>query len=151
MTDGPTDRLNDMLRRLLATAAILAAACDGNFTAPRDGEQQTWEYTANDFENEAVVTGTFVVRAEGRTFSGSWETRLLKVGAQVGPQVGTGNLRGEWDIEGQSVLFDMNPGWADNNVYLVGAPDGSLLKGNWAHSTLTGVVAGGQFTARRTD
>jgi len=144
-TDGPT-----MFRRLLATAAILAAACEGNFVAPQDGEEQTWEYTAYDFNNQAVVTGTFVVRAQGRTFNGSWETRLLKAGAEVGPQVGTGDLWGEWDTEGQSVFFDMNPGWADNNVFLTGAPDGNLLRGNWSHSTLVGNVSGGQFTARRT-
>ena len=140
-----------MLRRLFAAAALLAAACDGNFVAPADGEEQTWEYTAYDFDNQAVVTGTFIVRAEGRDFTGTWETRLLKQGADVGPQVGTGDLRGSWDVEGQSVFFDMNPGWADNNVFLVGAPDGSLLKGTWSHSTLLGEVSGGQFTARRTE
>jgi len=144
--DGST-----MFRRILATAVIFAAACEGNFTAPQDGEEQTWEYTAYDFSNQAVVTGTFLVRAQGRNFTGSWETRLLKNGAEVGPQVGTGDLWGEWDTEGQSVMFNMNPGWADNNVYLVGAPDGNLLKGSWSHSTLTGVRTGGQFTARRTD
>jgi hypothetical protein len=140
-----------MLRRLLTTAALLAVACDGNFTAPADGEEHTWEYTAYDFNNQAVVAGTFIVRAQGRDFTGTWETRLLKAGAEVGPQVGTGDLRGSWDVEGRSVFFDMNPGWADNNVFLVGAPDGSFLKGNWSHSTLLGVVSGGQFTASRQD
>ena len=140
-----------MFRRLIAIASILAAACDGNFTAPRDGEEQTWEYTAYDFNNQAVVTGEFLVRAEGRDFTGSWETRLLKAGAEVGPQVGLGELRGSWDTEGQSVFFDMNPGWADNNVFLTGAPDGNMLRGNWSHSTLLGVVSGGEFTARRID
>ena len=139
------------MRRLLASIAILSAACEGNFVAPHDGEEQTWEYTAYDFNNQAVVHGTFAVRAQGRNFTGSWETRLLKPGAEVGPQVGTGDLWGEWDTEGQSVMFDMNPGWADNNVYLVGAPDGSLLKGTWSHNTLTGPRTGGQFTAKRTD
>jgi hypothetical protein len=140
-----------MLRRLIASVAILAAACDGNFVTPADGEEQSWEYTAYDFDNQAVVTGEFRVRAEGRDFTGSWETRLLKPGAEVGPQVGLGELRGSWDIEGQSVFFDMNPGWADNNVFLVGEPDGNMLRGTWSHSTLTGVRSGGQFTARRTD
>ena len=91
------------------------------------------------------------MRAEGRDFTGSWETELLKAGAEVGPQVGTGELRGAWDVEGQSIFLDMNPGWADNNVFLVATPDGSMLRGNWSHSTLTGVGPGGQFTAKRTD
>ena len=135
---------------LLAATAALLSACEGNFVAPQDGEQQTWEYTAYDFNNVAVVEGTFIVRAEGRDLTGSWETTLLKPNAEVGPQVGTGELRGSWDVEGQSLFLDMNPGWADNNVFLVATPDGTnRLKGNWSHSTLTGVRTGGQFTAKK--
>ena len=139
------------MRFTLLATTLLLAACETGFLAPRDGETQTWEYTAYDFNNTAVVSGTFVVTAEGRHFTGSWETQLLKPGSEVGPQVGTGDLRGEWDTEGQSIFFDMNPGWADNNVFLTATPDGNILRGNWSHSTLLGVVSGGQFTARRTD
>ena len=139
------------MRRFILASTLLLAACETGFVAPRDGETQTWEYTAYDFNNTAVVSGTFIVTADGRHFTGTWETQLLKPNAEVGPQVGTGDLLGEWDTEGQSIFFDMNPGWADNNVFLTATPDGDMLRGNWSHSTLTGVRTGGQFTARRTD
>ena len=134
---------------LLATA--LLSACEGGFAAPRDGEEQTWEYTAYSSSGTAVVTGTFIVRGDGRDFTGTWATELLQPSANVGPQVGTGELRGTWDTEGQSIFFDMNPGWADNNVFLMGEPIGDALSGTWSHSTLLGEVAGGTFLARRTD
>ena len=135
----------------LLLATTLLTACEGGFVAPRDGEEQTWEYTAYTSSGTAVVTGTFIVRGDGRDLTGTWATELLQPSANVGPQVGTGELRGSWDVEGQSVFFDMNPGWADNNVFLVGEPTGDALSGTWSHSTLLGPVAGGQFLARRTD
>ena len=140
-----------MRRLILLASTALLAACESGFVAPRDGEEQTWEYTAYSAAGTAVVSGTFIVRGEGRDFTGTWDTQLLQPSASVGPQVGTGELRGSWDVEGQSVFFDMNPGWADNNVFLVGEPIGDALSGTWSHSTLLGNVAGGQFLARRTD
>ena len=136
---------------ILIAATALLAACEGGFTPPQDGEEQTWRYTAYSTSGSAVVSGTFQVRAEGRDFTGSWATVLLEPNAEVGPQVGTGELRGSWDIEGQSIHFDMNPGWADNNVFLVGTPEGDGLRGTWSYSTLLGHRTGGEFVARRTD
>lgn len=130
---------------------MLLAACEGGFAPPQDGEEQTWQYTAYSTSGTAVVSGTLRVRAEGRDFTGSWATVLLQPNADVGPQVGTGDLRGSWDIEGQTILFDLNPGWADNNVFLVGTPDGDLLRGTWSHSTLLGERVRGEFIARKTD
>jgi hypothetical protein len=138
------------LATLLLGSALLTA-CEGGFVAPRDGEEQTWEYTAYSAAGAPVVSGTFVVRAEGRDFTGTWATALLQPNANVGPQVGTGELRGSWDIEGQSIFFDLNPGWADNNVFLVGEPIGDALSGTWSHSTLLGNVAEGTFLARKTE
>lgn len=137
------------MRSLLVATALLLAACEGGFAPPQDGEEQTWDYTAFSTAGTPVVAGTFHVVADGRDFTGEWQTRLLQPGADVGPQVGTGDLRGSWDIEGQSILLDMNPGWADNNVYLVGTPRDDGLRGTWSHSTLLGPRVGGEFVARR--
>lgn len=139
------------MRRLILASILLLTACEDGFVAPRDGEEQTWEYTAYSAAGAPVVSGTFRVRAEGRDFMGTWSTALLQPSASVGPQVGTGELRGTWDVEGQSIFFDLNPGWADNNVFLVGKPIGDALSGTWSHSTLLGNVAEGTFLARKTD
>jgi len=135
----------------LIVGTLVLAACEGGFAPPNDGEEQTWEYTAYSAAGTAVVTGTFHVIADGRDFKGTWSTHLLQPNADVGPQVGTGTLRGSWDIEGQTIGLDMNPGWADNNVFLTGTPGDDGLRGTWSHSTIAGPRARGDFVARRTD
>ena len=115
-TDGPTNAL-----RFCSPPPSSSPPAKAASSLRATAKQQTWEYTAYDFNNTAVVSGTFIVRAEGPSISPEpGKPQLLKPDAEVGPQVGTGDLRGEWDVEGQSIFFDMNPGWADNNVFLVG-------------------------------
>lgn len=137
------------LSLLLGTLTL--AACEGELGPTPDGVEQIWAYTAFSPTGLPAVSGTFHVVTEGRDFKGSWETHLVLPNADMGPQVGTGTLRGSWDIEGQTIGLDMNPGWADNNVFLTGRFVGRDLEGTWSHSTIMGPVAGGDFVARRTD
>ena len=134
---------------VLLASTLLLAACEGDFASTPDGTEQIWAYTATTPGGVVLVSGTFRVIAEGRDFKGSWATHLVLPNADVGPQVGTGTLRGSWDIEGQTIGLDLNPGWADNNVFLTGRFVGRDLEGTWVHSTLTGPRVAGEFVARR--
>jgi hypothetical protein len=49
------------------------------------------------------------------------------------------------------VWLDLNPGWADNNVLLDGALNGSTWTGRWSYSTLGGALNGGSFTAGKVE
>jgi hypothetical protein len=97
-----------------------------------------------------VGTVTLDVRPDS-SLAGSWVIRWAPgadTTATVGPQVGTGTLHGRYD--GERTQIDLNPGWADNNVYLLAAAaDHGQLTGQWQHSTLIGPVAQGRFELRR--
>ncbi len=100
-----------------------------------------------------VVTGTMTLRVDADSaVTGSWELRRVPgsdPNILVGPQLGSGTLAGRLDASG-FVAVDLNPGWADNNVFLV--LDGytpNRLTGTWDHSTLIGPVAGGPVELQR--
>jgi hypothetical protein len=100
-----------------------------------------------------VVTGTVTLLVDGDSaVTGTWELRRVPgtdTTIQVGPQLGSGTLAGRLNASG-IVALDLNPGWADNNVFLAfGATARDLLTGTWDHSTLIGPVAGGPVQLQR--
>jgi hypothetical protein len=42
------------------------------------------------------------------------------------------------DVYAEKIAFDLNEGWADNNVVLFGSFEGSELRGRWMHATIAG-------------
>ena len=63
----------------------------------------------------------------------------------VGPQVGSGRLAGSRVDDGFAI--NLNPGWADNNVFLLARPANGGWQGEWSWSTIVGPVEHGTFTA----
>ena len=100
-----------------------------------------------------VVSGTVTLRVDADSVvTGTWELQRVPISdttIQVGPQLGSGTLAGRLNASG-IVAVDLNPGWADNNVYLVlGGYTPYRLTGTWDHSTLIGPVAGGPVELQR--
>lgn len=100
-----------------------------------------------------VVTGTVTLQvAEDSAVTGIWELRRVPgsdTTIEVGPQLGSGTLAGRLDASGM-ISVDLNPGWADNNVYLMLAGTTlDRLTGTWDHSTFIGPVAGGPADLQR--
>ncbi|MGE0354779.1 MAG: hypothetical protein AB7Q69_16320, partial [Gemmatimonadales bacterium] len=60
---------------------------------------------------------------------------------EVGPQVGSGTLRGAYTPEG--LILDLTPLYADNNVGVFGRWSASGMDGRWDWDTFTGPRAGG--------
>jgi hypothetical protein len=89
------------------------------------------------FEPDGIVTGTWEI---------DWAPGADRAG-EVGPQVGKGELRGS--LTDRRAWLDLNPGWADDNVFLAGDSGTPGIGGTWSWSTLTGPRAGGTFAARR--
>jgi len=110
-----------------------------------------FDYVACDAEGRPLLVGQLALDfATDGSISGTWRIGWAPGAdrdAQVGPQVGEGQVRGVL-ANGQAQL-DMNPGWADNNVYLSGALGPGGIGGAWSWSTLLGHVSGGAFMARR--
>lgn len=99
------------------------------------------------------VVGTLTLQSAVTRFpaslAGTWDLRAVGDAGDVGPQVGTGTFEGEIDSAGK-VRINLNPGMADNNVFLVGAFVGgpqTAIAGQWRVSTFVGETAGGRFTA----
>jgi hypothetical protein len=100
-----------------------------------------------------VVTGTVTLLVnEDSTVTGSWELQRVPgsdPAIQVGPQLGAGTLAGRLNASG-IVAVDLNPGWADYNVFLALEGESlNALTGDWTLSTLIGPVAGGSAELRR--
>ncbi|MGH7416320.1 MAG: hypothetical protein ACREKB_00885 [Candidatus Rokuibacteriota bacterium] len=135
----------------LAVAAILA--CGDPALSPAGGDASgayTYEARSGLFP---VVIGTVTLTVEGDSaVTGTWELRRFPGSdphIEVGPQIGSGTLAGRLTASG-IVAVDLNPGWADNNVFLaLGGITRDRLTGTWDHSTIIGPVAGGAVELRR--
>jgi hypothetical protein len=136
---------------LLPLAAILA--CGDPTLSPASGDPNgVYSYVARSGVIP-VVNGTMTLQVdEDSAVTGSWELRRVPGSdptIQVGPQLGSGTLAGRLDASG-SIAVDLNPGWADNNVFLVlGGTTRYRLTGTWDHSTFIGPVAGGPVELQR--
>jgi len=108
----------------------------------------TWNYSGYDEFGSLVVTGKLYLSAQTNRVSGRWD--LLRVGdltGEIGPQVGQDELEG-W-LNGTELMLNLNPGWVDNNVYLVGQLAGTNYSGRWAFSGFPGELAHGTFRAEK--
>lgn len=101
-----------------------------------------------------VVEGTLSLAvAADSSVSGSWELHRVPGSdptVSVGPQLGNGPLAG-W-ITPAGVWLDLNPGWADDNVFVSLHPKSAAeLSGTWDHSTIIGPVTGGSVRLLRVE
>ena len=102
-----------------------------------------YRYVGYDSSGRAVITGTLAfIRVEETTVSGSWD---FEGPDGYGPQVGSGTFEGSRD----GFFFDLNlnPGWADNNVYLHGEWKNGTYRGMWEYATFVGPTNTGRFAA----
>jgi hypothetical protein len=86
--------------------------------------------------------------AADSSVTGSWKLAWAPgadTTALVGPQVGTGLLAGRQ--AGTSLWLDLNPGWADYNVFLQADSRHPGYAGQWYVGTITGTRSSGTFTA----
>ncbi len=102
-----------------------------------------YRYTGYDSLGAAIITGTLGFRSVDSTSTrGVWE---LDGPAGYGPQIGVGTFEG-W-IDGGVVTLNLNPGWADNNVFLYGRLAAGVYSGQWDWVTFIGPTYTGSFKA----
>jgi hypothetical protein len=129
-----------------AVGVLLAAGCTDHPAAP-GSLAGIYHYTAYTAADSAAVAGTItLIESEPAVLTGRWALGAVDPGANVGPQTGAGTLRGSG---APGVTIDLNPGWADNNVFLEGTASGRVISGTWQWTTLTGPAAGGRFVMTR--
>lgn len=110
-----------------------------------------YAYVACDAEGRPLLLGQLALAVEtDGTIRGTWEIDRapgVDRAAEVGPQVGEGEVQGF--VQDGHAWLNLNPGWADNNVFLSGVFGPGGIGGSWSWSTLLGPRSGGAFTARR--
>lgn len=136
---------------LLLCAAALTACGEVAVPVIAGDPSGVYSYLAR-IGTAPVVEGTLaIVVAADSSITGAWQLQRVPgsdTALSVGPQLGAGTLQGRRTAGG--MWLDLNPGWADNNVFLVLLPVVSTaLAGTWDHSTIIGPVTGGPVELRR--
>jgi hypothetical protein len=129
--------------------SLVACTDEGSPSASYPGPVGTpaaYSYRAYDSGGSLAIVGTLtLVLADSAAIGGTWTLEQVLTGGKVGPQVGTGKLAGT--ISGTSIWVNLNPNWADNNVFLQGTIDDGRISGKWMWSTFVGNTAEGTFEA----
>ncbi|MBI3578064.1 MAG: hypothetical protein HY089_01470 [Ignavibacteriales bacterium] len=136
---------------LVFTTFIVGCKDSGEQVAGKINDQinyptNGYTYKAYDSNGNVVVEGTFslTINKAGEV-SGSWAFEKRGQSDKIGPQVGTGSLNGKKD--GSAISINLNPGWADNNVFLNGKIENGKITGKWSWSTFIGPTSEGNFEA----
>jgi hypothetical protein len=118
-------------------------------TAPGTLKDGVLHYNAS-LQGTPLLVGTLrlAVHADS-TVTGTWQIDWVggaDTTAPVGPQVGHGTLSGRQIADG-SVQLNLNPFYADNNVFLSATVTVAGLSGVWSWSGFAGPIANGRFQA----
>lgn len=156
--------MRSALRFLVCGSSFLLGAClassdDHNLgsshsdSGPLPDGANSYKYVGLDANGSPIVTGLltlfFADETEGQSISGSWVLSGPD-DPDLGPQIGEGALTGS--VHEGNIAIDLNPGYADLNVYLFGEFDdgaATAFRGTWNFSTIVGAVNRGSFSATR--
>jgi hypothetical protein len=137
------------MRLPLATTLVLAA-CSGAPAGIAAARTDGFQYTARSATGQPLLTGRLKLAfPDDSTVTGTWTIAWVP-GAdttlEVGPQVGSGALTGS--RSGDTLLLQLNPNMADNNVGLRALRTAEGYAGEWEWSAFTGPRTKGSFEAR---
>jgi len=129
----------------VAATVLLFAGCRDHPTEP-GSLGGTYVYTAYNAGDTVVVIGTInLANPDSTLLTGRWLLAAVNGAPNIGPQTGSGTLRGSTGPGTTTISIDLNPGWADNNVFLNGTFQGTAIKGTWMWSTFGGPTSEGRF------
>ena len=151
-------------RTFAAATALLLAGCE-LFDDPGPAQGSVFpdpaslnggfQYSAWDAQGRLAVVGTISLTVHGDTLiTGVWDLEWAPgadTTAVVGPQVGTGTLVGWlWNSRNYTNWgADLNPGYADNNVFIGGKFGGDEPSTGWSFSGFPGLISQGRLTLVR--
>ena len=140
--------------RITTRAAILAfslslilpfSACKQRSLGGDPGQVPgIYHYTAFDSLGTVIVRGTMTFTNEDSTrFSGSWQCAAVGTPRNIGPQTGSGELRGT--RSDSTLMVGLNPHMVDNNVELSGRRVSGIIVGEWIWTGFPGLLNQGRF------
>jgi hypothetical protein len=144
-----------MRASFLAALGLGLAACGTEASSPtplpsaKRSDSGSLYYVATTPSGEPLLTGQLnITILADSTIVGTWSIQWAP-GAdrtiEVGDQIGLGTLEGR-QSDGR-LSISLNPGYRDNNVDLLGIPDGKGFSGTWVWSTFAGPRTQGRFSA----
>ena len=126
----------------LILCLLFACSCED-----KENSNGTYKYTAYFGKSLVVCASGFIEMtiAIDSTITGSWEISAANKYSEkeIGPQIGTGKLEG--NIKAGKIFMNLNPGWADNNIFLNADYSKDQFKGSWLWSAFIGPSASGSF------
>ncbi len=126
--------------------AILFIKCTRSFD-PLNAHD-TFAYHAYDKDGKEIVVGwLYITSQDSGEVTGSWSLKTVGNARNTGPQYGTGDLIGIFSDS--TISVNLQPGWADNNVFLNGTYNREEIAGKWIWATFSGETAAGTFTAKQ--
>lgn len=142
---------------LFAPLLLRLADCGGNPAVGGWSVFGEYSYKGYDSLQRPIVTGSLTLeRIDSTHFRGRWHLIASDSISAIGPQTGTGQLAGTFGPP-HAILINLNPGVADNNVFLQGVADTSIFlrglgeppswHGTWEWSTFVGRTNYGTFVA----
>jgi len=138
-----------LLQPALAIAAVVAIlhGCK-DMGANEAFPAGTFHYTGFDSLGTVIVQGHMSLEYHDSTHvTGDWQLSVVGIPKLIGPQVGTGKLAGS--SAGDLLWINLNPQWADDNVFLDGHLTGNRYSGVWQYSGFPGVLNHGTFDSVR--
>ena len=123
------------------------------------GSGDTVTYNCNLFDNKGnlAASGKLDLPDQlngNKEFSGSWDIDLAAGSSISGGsyrrsalKFGSGKLNGS--IKKGTIHVNLNPGWADNNVWLSAKYAKAGFKGKWSYATDAGDQVMGTFSASK--
>ncbi len=132
-----------------ASLLLVGLACKGNSPlstiVPPEG---AYTYSSYDPAGTQVTSGyLLIVVQDSNHVGGIWQIQKIGNAEDIGPQFGSGTLRGHFS-QGKLVV-GLNQNFVDNNVFLIGAFDGKTFQGAWQWVSFPGITGKGTFKAVR--
>ena len=131
-----------MKRLCVILSLIFSFSCED-----KENSNVTYKYTAFFAKSLVICASGFMemIIDTDSTITGSWDISAADGFSEkeIGPQIGTGKLVGS--IKAGKIFINLNPGWADNNIYLNADYFIDQFEGSWLWSTFIGPSASGSF------
>ena len=130
----------------LILTLIYSCQKDDSIIGPN--QEGKFAYQAYDSLGQLVVDGWLTIEViDSKTVKGSWQLDNLKNRTDIGMQDGDGDLIGY--IDNSSISINLNPQYADHNVYLNGKISDKIIEGEWMWATFIGPTNWGTFKASK--
>ncbi len=131
---------------ILSFCIFISLACSDNSTNPYPSG--SYAYRAYDSSQNQIVTGWMTIEFDSENnITGEWHLSSIGNPENIGPHTGDGELEGSKD-DGV-IWINLNPGWVDNNVFLMDTVDDEIFSGQWQYTGFPGVINSGLFTTTR--